>query len=165
MSLGNESVPSSILNAKSPNPVRRSFLKESFNYHFEDIIIIVDSSGIPVYSLSFNKKDEKFLLKDEDLLISMFITAISNFAKEIFNSSKVNQSLSISINQKSKLMHIEINQKFCIAYIGKCTDRNITDKLKKVLKKIEFCSDERILNKKENFMTLLKNILKSEFEH
>lgn len=91
-------------------------------------ILVIDPNGC---LLGFHNRENNSL--DENL-VAMFISALSNFSKELFN--KENEGV-INVNRGKHTIYLVSNEKLCTAMIGEKISVEYQDKLHKLLNSID----------------------------
>jgi len=93
--------------------------------------MVMDNAGFLLGSFT---SESKINQETDNALISMFISAISNFSKELF---KRNDGASIMINRGEYLISLESNNRICVAFIGQYDPNRLYKKLGVLLREIE----------------------------
>ena len=105
--------------------------REKVHPHSIETVMVMDNAGFLLGSYTPDEADEK---ETDDALISMFISAISNFSKELF---KRNDGASITVNRGEYVISLESNHRICVAFIGQYDPNLLYSKLRKLLAKID----------------------------
>ena len=118
---------------KQSPPVYHPGIKKQSTTHVERVesIMVMDNAGFLLGSFT---SESKINQETDNALISMFISAISNFSKELF---KRNDGASIMINRGEYLISLESNNRICVAFIGQYDPNRLYKKLGVLLREIE----------------------------
>jgi hypothetical protein len=125
----------------------------SFTQKQIDSIIVMDNNG---YTLSNYAPNHNKDIPDNSL-VSMFISAITNFSKELFDQEEYS---SIKICKGDYIISIVSNLRFCAAFVGKYEADLIEYKMNQLLLMIDSMyvniEDPRKVDNELNIFNLIK---------